>query len=74
MSDLVYFDCHAVIGQRPMKHSCVRWSTEHLLDDMALAEISGALLVHGVARSYDSMYGNERVRLPGRRRRRLKTD
>ena len=62
MSDLLYFDCHAVIGQRPMKPRRARWSTEHLLEDMDLAEISGALVVHGVARSYDVRYGNERLK------------
>lgn len=63
MTGFSYFDCHAVIGQRPMKHPRVRWSTEHLLEDMDLAEIDGALVVHGVARSYDPVYGNVRLRL-----------
>ena len=62
MSDLLYFDCHAVIGQRPMKPRRARWSTEHLLEDMDLAEIAGALVVHGLARSYDTRYGNERLK------------
>ena len=62
MPGLHYFDCHAVIGQRPMKPCRARWSTEHLLEDMDLAEISGALVVHGVARSYDVRYGNARLK------------
>ena len=62
MPDLLYFDCHAVIGQRPMKPRRARWSTEHLLEDMDLAEIAGALVVHGLARSYDTRYGNERLK------------
>ncbi len=62
MSDLLYFDCHATVGQRPMKHRRTRWSTEHLLEDMDLAEISGALVVHGVARTYDVVYGNNRLK------------
>ena len=62
MSDLLYFDCHAVVGQRPMKPRRARWSTEHLLEDMDLAEISGVLVVHGVARSYDTGYGNRRLK------------
>ena len=71
MSNPLYFDCHATVGQRPMKHPRVRWSTEHLLEDMDLAEISGALVTHGVARSYDPVYGNrrlqaERAKAPGR--------
>jgi predicted TIM-barrel fold metal-dependent hydrolase len=63
MSDLIYFDCHATIGQRPQKHPSVRWSTEHLLEDMRQAEIAGALVVHGVAKSYDTVYGNERLKV-----------
>ncbi len=58
---LSYFDCNATVGQRPMKHPRARWSTEHLLEDMDLAEISGALVVHGVAVSYDVVYGNKRL-------------
>ena len=59
---MLYFDCHAKIGQRPGKHPRVRWSTEHLLEDMDLAEISGALVSHGLAHSYDTIYGNNRLR------------
>jgi len=61
MSDLLYFDCHATVGPRTMKPVRARWSTEHLLEDMDLAEISGALVVHGLARSYDPAYGNARL-------------
>ncbi len=62
MADLLYFDCHATVGQRPSKHPRMRWSAEHLLEDMDLAEISGALVVHGVAKSYDPIYGNARLK------------
>ena len=58
---MLYFDCHAKIGQRPDKHRRTRWSTEHLIEDMDLAEISGALVSHGVAHSYDPAYGNTRL-------------
>ena len=58
---MLYFDCHAKIGPRPFKHKRTRWSTEHLLEDMDLAEISGALVSHGVAHSYDPIYGNARL-------------
>ena len=61
MSDLMYFDCHALVGQRQRKHPLARWTTEHLLEDMDLAEVSGAAVVHGVARTYDARYGNERL-------------
>ncbi len=59
---MLYFDCYATLGQRPMKPRRARWSTEHLLEDMDLAEISGALAVHGVAVHYDVIYGNNRLR------------
>mgnify|MGYP001309749170 FL=1 len=61
MSDLMYFDCHAVIGQRPRKHRRERWTTEHLLEDMDVAEVAGALMVHAVATTYDPIYGNQRL-------------
>ena len=60
--DLMYFDCNATIGQRPQKHRRVRWSTEHILEDMDLSEIAGALVIHGVARSFDPVYGNARLK------------
>ena len=58
---MLYFDCHAKIGQRPAKHPRTRWSTEHLLEDMDLAEISGALVSHSLAHVYDPIYGNQRL-------------
>ena len=58
---MLYFDANACIGQRPFKHKRTRWSTEHLLEDMELAEISGALVSHGLAQSYDPLYGNGRL-------------
>ena len=61
MADLTYFDCNVLVGPRPMKHHRERWSTEHLLEDMELAEIAGALTVHAVATTYDPMYGNRRL-------------
>jgi predicted TIM-barrel fold metal-dependent hydrolase len=68
---MLYFDAHAKIGQRPSKHKRTRWSTEHLLEDMDLAEVSGALVSHGVAHAYDPRYGNHRLtdelaKAPGR--------
>ena len=58
---MLYFDAHACIGQRPQKHKRTRWSTEHLLEDMHLAEVSGALISHALAHSFDPMYGNNRL-------------
>ena len=62
MPDLIYFDSHATVGPRPKKHPRERWSTEHLLEDMDLTEIAGALVVHQVAKSYDPVYGNGRLK------------
>ena len=71
MPVLNYFDCHAVIGPRPMKHPRTRWTVDHLIEDLDLAEIDGALVVHASAIHYDARYGNERLapaldRSPGR--------
>ena len=62
MPDPIYFDSHATVGPRVQKHPRERWSTEHLLKDMDLTEISGALVVHQIAKSYDPMYGNQRLK------------
>ena len=61
MSVLNYFDCHAVVGPRPMKHPRTRWTVEHLVEDLNLAEIDGALVVHASAIQYDPLYGNARL-------------
>lgn len=58
---MLYFDCHCRLGQRPDKHRRTRWSTAHLLEDMDLAEIAGALVSHGLAHAYDPRYGNDRL-------------
>ncbi len=58
---MLYFDAHACIGQRPQKHKRTRWSTEQWLEDMELAELSGALVSHALAHSYDPIYGNARL-------------
>ena len=42
MSDLMFFDCHATVGQRQMKPVRARWTTEQLLEDMDLAEVAGS--------------------------------
>ena len=49
MKNLKYFDCNSIVGPRPHKHPKERWSTTHLLEDMKLAEISGALVTHSSA-------------------------
>lgn len=68
---MLYFDCNARIGQRPQKHKRTRWSAEQWLEDLDLAEISGSLVSHMVAHSYDPRYGNARLheelkKAPGR--------
>ena len=59
---LRFFDCNVTIGPRPSKPSRARWSTEHLLEDMSLYEIDGALCVHALAQTFDVAEGNSRVR------------
>jgi predicted TIM-barrel fold metal-dependent hydrolase len=59
---MLYFDCHVRVGPRPSKHRRTRFTTQQLLEDMDLAEISGALVSHGVAHAYDPIYGNARLR------------
>jgi len=61
MKNIKYFDCNSIVGQRPYKHPKERWSTTHLIEDMELAEISGALVTHALAINYESMYGNIRL-------------
>ena len=59
---LRFFDCNVTIGPRPSKPSRARWSTEHLLEDMSLYEIDGALCVHALAQTFDVAEGNSRLR------------
>ena len=58
---MLYFDAHVCIGQRPQKHKRSRWSTEQWLQDMELSELSGALVSHALAHSFDPIYGNNRL-------------
>jgi predicted TIM-barrel fold metal-dependent hydrolase len=46
MAELVYFDCNATYGPHPGKHREARWTLEHLLEDLDLAQIAGALVQH----------------------------
>ena len=57
----VYFDSHAFYGVRWGQHPEERWSLEHLLDDMSLTAIAGALVHHVQAFESDYMYGNLRL-------------
>ena len=39
----IYFDCNATYGPHPNKPLEARWTLEHLLEDLDLAGIAGAL-------------------------------
>ncbi|MBI3923684.1 MAG: amidohydrolase family protein [Armatimonadetes bacterium] len=61
MPELLYFDCNTTFGPYPQKHKEARWTKEHLLDDLVLAGIAGALVYHRLGRHYDPMLGNMRL-------------
>ena len=58
MSELLYFDCNAAFGPFPQKHRETRWTKQHLLEDLDLAGIAGALVYHRLATAYDAMLAN----------------
>lgn len=57
----LYFDCNATFGPRPKKALEARWSLEHLMEDLDLAGIAGAMVHHQQAIHYDPMLGNLRL-------------
>ncbi len=57
----MYFDANASYGPYPNKPLEARWSLQHLLEDLDLAYISGALVTHQQAIFYDPMLGNLRL-------------
>lgn len=61
MPERVYFDCNAVYGPHPRKHREARWTRDHLLEDLDLAGIAGALVAHTQCFEYDPMLGNRRL-------------
>ena len=61
MPELTYFDAHAQYGARPLKPFQERWSLDHLLEDLELAGIAGALVRHSQALQYEPMHGNLRL-------------
>jgi len=61
MSEHLYFDCNASFGPFPNKHREARWTRGHLLEDLELAGIAGALVYHRQAIYYDPMRGNLRL-------------
>ena len=58
MKELLYFDCNARFGPRPSKHKRERRSKEHLLEDLELTAIAGALVVYEQSLLYDPMFAN----------------
>jgi len=61
MSEHLFFDCNASFGAFPYKHREARWTRDHLLEDLELAGIAGALTYHRQAVHYDPMRGNLRL-------------
>jgi predicted TIM-barrel fold metal-dependent hydrolase len=61
MNERFYFDCNAAFGRSPCKPARARWSLQHVLDDLQLAGIAGALVTHRQAVHYDPMRGNLRL-------------
>ena len=53
-----YFDCNATFGPYPRKHKEARWTRQHLVDDLDLAGIAGALVYHRMAGHYDPLLAN----------------
>ena len=58
---LRYFDAHAAFGPRPHKHRLERWTLDPLLEDLALAGLSAALVTHEQALNYEPMFANLRL-------------
>lgn len=56
--DLTFVDCNAGYGPKPLKHAEERWTLDHLLEDLDLARIAGALVHNRLARHYDPMLAN----------------
>lgn len=57
-AERLFFDCNASYGPVPKKHPLARWTLEHLLEDLNLAGIAGALVHHRLANHYDPMFSN----------------
>lgn len=69
MKGFMYFDCNARFGPRPKKHKRERWTLDHLLEDLELTGIAGALVVYEQSLLYDAMHANRVLvdRIKGRR-------
>lgn len=58
MNERLYFDCNAGFGAYPRKPREERWRRDQLLEDMDLAGIAGALVVHAQTFVSDPMQAN----------------
>ena len=58
MPEFSYFDCNATYGPHPGKHREARWTLPHLIEDLDLAGIAGALVQHEQALHGDPVRAN----------------
>lgn len=58
---MLYFDAFTVIGPRAYAHAKSPWSLDHLLEEMELCSISGALVASSMQTQYDTMLENRRL-------------
>ncbi len=61
MSTPPIIDCLVSYGPHPAKDPDERWTLEHLLEDLDLYRISGALVRHEQSFHYDAMHVNRRL-------------
>ncbi len=57
----VYFDAFTRFGPQPRQHSAIRWTLEHLVEELKFCSISGALVTHCAQWHYDAMLENRRL-------------
>ncbi len=58
---MIYFDAYTVVGPRSYTHHRSPWSLDHLLDELDLASISGAMVFGSMQMKYDTMLENRRL-------------
>lgn len=57
----IFFDAFTRIGPKPRVHGKLRYTLQHLLDEMAHCSISGALVTSTGQHQYDAMLENRRL-------------
>jgi predicted TIM-barrel fold metal-dependent hydrolase len=55
---LLYFDALTEVGPRREKHPQVRWSLEHICEELDYCSISGGLVTYTQSLMYDTMHAN----------------